>query len=373
MLDTGPAGMADGAGGVPAPAPGEGTGMVGYRPEFSGTTREYFGIWIVNVVLTILTLGIYSAWAKVRTERYFYANTRIDGSSFEYLADPVRILKGRLVAYAVVAALVVSSQAMPVLYMALLLAVWLVMPLVICLATRFRARYSAWRGVRFGFDHSAGSAYGPFLGWVLLSWMTLGVISPIVKRMQHAWIASGHRFGTTRFSYRGQDQAYYGPWLVAVGIGIVVFVVAMVAMGFAIGGLVATGGDAEPDPSAIQIAMIAPMAVFYLGLFGVFTYLRTRQVNLLWNNSSLDGLRFTSTLRARDVCWLYFSNLIAILCTLGLATPWAKIRLARYRADHMLLECAGGLGTFAAAAGAERDATGAEMVDALDMGLDIGL
>jgi len=33
---------------------------------FHGTGREYFKIWIVNLVLTIATLGIYAAWAKVR-------------------------------------------------------------------------------------------------------------------------------------------------------------------------------------------------------------------------------------------------------------------------------------------------------------------
>ena len=51
---------------------------------FTGTAREYFGIWIVNVLLTIVTLGIYSAWAKVRRQRYFYGNTRLDGVPFEY-------------------------------------------------------------------------------------------------------------------------------------------------------------------------------------------------------------------------------------------------------------------------------------------------
>ena len=41
--------------------------------SFTGTGSEYFRIWIVNLLFTILTLGIYSAWAKVRKLRYFYA------------------------------------------------------------------------------------------------------------------------------------------------------------------------------------------------------------------------------------------------------------------------------------------------------------
>ena len=66
---------------------------------FSGKASEYFSIWIVNVCLTIITLGIYSAWAKVRNNQYFYGNTQIDGASFQYLADPIKILKGRIIAF----------------------------------------------------------------------------------------------------------------------------------------------------------------------------------------------------------------------------------------------------------------------------------
>jgi uncharacterized membrane protein YjgN (DUF898 family) len=84
--------------------------MQRHATEFTGKASEFFGIWIINVVLEILTLGIYSAWAKVRTERYFYSNTRIAGSPFEYLADPIKILKGRLIAYALVITLYVSAH-----------------------------------------------------------------------------------------------------------------------------------------------------------------------------------------------------------------------------------------------------------------------
>src|SRR5690349_15587002 len=68
--------------------------------EFRGRAGEYFGIWIVNLFLTIVTLGIYSAWAKVRKKRYFYGNTWLAGSNFEYHGRPLAILKGRLIAFA---------------------------------------------------------------------------------------------------------------------------------------------------------------------------------------------------------------------------------------------------------------------------------
>ena len=60
--------------------------------------HQEFAIWIVNICLTIVTLGIYSAWAKVRRLRYFYDNTSVAGASFDYHGNPVAILKGRILA-----------------------------------------------------------------------------------------------------------------------------------------------------------------------------------------------------------------------------------------------------------------------------------
>ena len=65
--------------------------------DFDGTSGEYFKIWIVNLFLTVVTIGIYAAWAKVRTRRYFYANTRLEGHPFDYTADPRAILRGNLI------------------------------------------------------------------------------------------------------------------------------------------------------------------------------------------------------------------------------------------------------------------------------------
>src|SRR5271169_4981058 len=78
-----------------------------HQPEplrFTGTGGEYFGIWIVNLLLTIVTLGIYSAWAKVRRLQYFYRHTTVAGSSFDFHGSPMRILIGRVIAFAMLLA-----------------------------------------------------------------------------------------------------------------------------------------------------------------------------------------------------------------------------------------------------------------------------
>ena len=260
---------------------------------------------------------------------------------------------------------------MPVLYFILLFAVFLCSPLLVFLATRFRARYSAWRGLRFQFANGAGEAYGPFFGWVLLSVLSLSLLSPLAKRRQHEYLVSGHRFGNAAFSFHGYGGDYYIPYLVAIGLGVLVFAG---GLGIMFGLFASIGAGSGTGSSwGAQAAAFGAVALFYLGLFALMAYLRTQQTNLLWNNTRLGEHRFESTLESHAVIWLYFSNLVAILCTLGLATPWAMVRLARYRAECFALVASGSLDEFIADLEAERDAAGAETVDALDLGVDIGL
>ena len=45
--------------------------------EFSGSGGEFFRVWIVNLLLTILTLGFYTPFARRRTAQYFYSHTLV--------------------------------------------------------------------------------------------------------------------------------------------------------------------------------------------------------------------------------------------------------------------------------------------------------
>src|SRR6185295_361544 len=70
--------------------------------QFTGKGGEYFAIWIVNLLLTIITFGIYSPWAKVRREQYFHRNTLLDGHAFDYTGQPIKILIGRVLVLIVI-------------------------------------------------------------------------------------------------------------------------------------------------------------------------------------------------------------------------------------------------------------------------------
>ncbi len=346
--------------------------------EFNGRAGEFFGIWFVNLVLSVLTLGIYSAWAKVRTERYFYGNTRLGGAPFEYLAQPIAILKGRLVAYAVAIALGLCAHfQLWAVYIPLILAVLLLLPWLIQRTLRFRARYSAWRGLRFRFVDGVYEAYVNFMFRPMLQIPTLYLTLPWVRMHQHDYVVRGHRFGGLRFDFRGDLGTYFIPFLICAGLGFVAYIAMMVAMFGVIAvsaalGVPTEGADGAPSQGTM-IAMFVPMAIAYLGLLALPVFLRTRYTNLMWKFSSLGPHRFESTLRARDVIWIYFSNGLAIVFSLGLAVPWAMVRLAKYRAAHFAMWVQGDLDSFVAEAERAEDATSAELIDALDLDVDIGI
>src|ERR1700704_5977764 len=138
-----------------------------YPGEFTGSTGQYFRIWIVNLALTVVTLGIYSAWAKVRKRRYFYSHTRIDGEGFEYRANPIAILKGRLIAVALFAAFSVVGQFAPLYIWVLYLVLLVFGPWLVVRSLAFNAYNTAYRNVRLRFDGTYKTCLGLVLGYGL--------------------------------------------------------------------------------------------------------------------------------------------------------------------------------------------------------------
>lgn len=116
---------------------------------------------------------------------------------------------------------------------------------------------------------------------------------------------------------------------------------------------------------------LAATFAFIAGYLVVGLYLPTALTNLSWSATSIAGHRFGSALRVRDLAWIYFSNAVAVICSLGLLAPWTAIRLARYRLDKLTLSGVGSLNAIVAAENEIMGATGEELGDMF--GLDMGL
>ncbi len=117
--------------------------------------------------------------------------------------------------------------------------------------------------------------------------------------------------------------------------------------------------------------IFTPVIAIYAAYLFAFAYLRARVGNLTLNGTIVGALRCRSTLRARDLVWLYGSNVVAVLLTLGLAVPWVTLRMARYRAEKLTMVGAASLEAFAAATGAAGTATGSEVSDLFDVDVSL--
>jgi uncharacterized membrane protein YjgN (DUF898 family) len=330
--------------------------------EFHGHEREYFRIWIVNLALTILTLGIYSAWAKVRTERYFYANTRVAGMPFEYLARPLPILKGRIIAFTLFGSYIVASRFSLKLQLVLLVLIAVLMPWLIVRGLMFRARYSSWRGLTFRFVADYRGAYIYYLLMYLLFPLTLGLIFPYIKFRQKKFLVEHHRFGRRDFDFSATAGDFYIPYFIAVGMMFGLWIGIAASMPLLISGVGRDSGMA---------GFYFLLALSYAAYFVIFVYLASRILNLTYNKAALAGIALRSSVRARDLLRLYAFNTFGIILSLGMLIPWAMIRMARYRAARLVLLAGDDLDSLEGEGQREVSAVGAEIDHVFDM--DIGL
>lgn len=330
--------------------------------EFHGQGGEFFRIWIVNLVLSVLTLGIYSAWAKVRTLRYFYGNTRLDGNAFEYLADPRAILKGRLLMVALLAGYYVLSLYVPLIKPFAGLALLIATPWIVVRALSFHHHNSAWRGVRFGFEARLGEAIKVFIGWPLLGILTLGILYPMAIQRQQAFIASHSRFGTQGFSFQAGVGRYYRMVLGIIALA-VLGMIANIALD-----LLAIFANVSPSPVGSPIASIIVMLLTYQL---IFVYVKVTLTNLYYRSTRAGVVRLGAHYGLGSYSLLVLTNLIGMVLTLGLFYPWARVRTARYAAEHITLEAEGDVEAFIADQRGGASATGGEAAELF--GVDLGL
>lgn len=328
-----------------------------HHVEFTATAAEYFRIWIVNLALTIVTLGVYSAWAKVRRKRYFYAHTAVDGDNFEYRGNPLAILKGRLVALAIVAVMWTASHFAPMLMLVVLFAAIFVVPWLIVRSFAFNAYNSALRNVRFNFRGTYGRALKLFAGYGILTVVTFGLGYFWLKTRMTEFIVRSHRYGTTAFEVPDLKKSFFRIYGHMIGLG---FLLGLVAAGF---NMAALSLGADPRDFAVQLMLTI---VIYVAYLFIFAYVRAGIINATWNQATLGNARFSCAVQAGQLFVIYLTNIVAILVTLGLATPWAVVRTLRYRASKLLILTEGGLAEFVAAESANVSASGEEVGEMLD-------
>lgn len=331
---------------------------------FTGSGSEYFRIWIVNLLLTIVTLSIYSAWAKVRRTKYFYRNTVVGGSAFEYHGNPVAILKGRLIALVVFAAYhFMSSSGSTTLLSLALLGVALTVPWLLWKSLQFKAFNTSWRGVRAGFGGSVGEAYKTFLMWPFLALISFYTLLPLAYHQIKSWQHTRARFGQTPFSMKSCVGGFYMAHLLALSV---VVLLCLVVLGLSVS---LAGGTGDKMAATKGFTVSAGVLSVILLLIGPM--MSAKVFNMVWSSTSLGPHQFASEIPLGRAAYVGVTNLLGIVFTLGLFIPWAAVRWARLRASHLSVLAAGSLDNFTAMSQPQADAQGEGMADLA--GFDLGL
>lgn len=334
--------------------------------SFSGQGGEYFRIWIVNLCLSIVTLGIYSAWAKVRRLQYFYRHTSVAGASLDYHGNPVAILKGRILAVILFGIYSATINVNPIAGLAVFALLMAVMPWLLVRSFRFQLHNSSYRGLRFSFHGKTGDAYVNFLLLPLVSYLSIGLLWPLAHQQITRYVRGHSAYGNGRFAFHGKAGAFYKPYLVLFGVTLLL-ILAAIGLGIALARFLPA--PSSPGTAKFTVLGFFIIGVFYIGLllFAV-PYLTARLQNVIWNHTSLGTIGFQCSLRARELFGIMFVNLLLIILTLGLFKPFADIRMARYRVEHLsLLAAAADIETFVAEQQAEIGASGEEMTDIFDL------
>ncbi len=323
---------------VAAPPTQGGGGQI-RRPSFHGAGGSLFGIHIVNVLLTIVTLGVYYFWGKVRVRTYLLSQTEFEGDRFAYHGTGKELLLGFLKAVLVfgvplglvanLPAFVGGGPGLSILAAVLTYVIVMVfIPYAMVGARRYRLSRTSWREIRFSFRGRALDFIKLFLVGSLLSAITLGLYYPIFETRRHGFMVSHSYFGSQRFQFDGKGRDLFGSFLLA-------------------------------------ILLFLPT----LGL-GWFWFLAKKQ-RYFWEHTSLAAARFRSTVTGGRLLLLSLGNLLLLVLTLGLGWPWVMVRSIRFAFNYLTLEGPLDLAAIQQEA-LDASATGDALAGFLDAGLGIG-
>jgi uncharacterized membrane protein YjgN (DUF898 family) len=264
------------------------------RPSFHGSGGTLFGIHVVNVLLTLVTFGIYYFWAKTRVRRYLSSQTQIESDRFAYHGSAKELLLGTLKAVLVfglpilflnvvrdvldvpllfkVAAGVVSGSMLFVFF-----------PIAMVGARRYRLSRTSWRGIRFSFRGRVWELIKIFILGSFLTGVTLGLYYPFFLVSRQAFMVSHSYFGSERFDFTGGGRELFGPFVVAI---------------------------------LLTLPTLGLCWVWYVALKRRF----------FWDHTHFTTARFSCSVTGGALLGLWVVNVLLLVCTLGLAWPWVRVR-----------------------------------------------
>lgn len=305
-----------------------------YKLSFHGQGKAYFGIIIVNWLLTIITLGIYYPWAKARNLQFLYGSTALDNDRFTFHGTGKEMFVGfikAIVIFGVIYGILLLSiyLEMPVLGVIIFYFAFLaVLPIAIHGSYRYRFSRTSWRGIRFGYRGDRTELFVSFFKWIFFTIITLGIYGCWMEMKLRTYILSNVRAGNIEFKYKGVGSDYFvlnlkGYLLSIVTLGIYSF-------------------------------------WWYKDLFAYY-------VDNLSMHKDGKEINLKSVATAGDMFKLIMVNLLLIVFTLGLGYAWAVTRSMNFITSKIKLVGDMDLNTIQQTEDDYNDATGDDMTGFLDI------
>ncbi len=329
-----------------------------HRLHHDGRSGELFVIFLVNLALSIVTLGIYRFWGRTRIRRYVWSQTSLLGEPLEYTGRGIELFLGFLFAlvliYGPIAGLFfwldvelpesgeefggAKLNSLIVFIAILLLATPILMLfyyVALFAAYRYRIGRTSWLGIRGGMEGSAWR-YG-FLGLGLgfLNVLTLGWTKPWADSVVFKYRLGRTWFGNGQFQSHLDADGLYSRYALA-WIGTAVAIGAMIA-GFAAVGL---GGQimdhrGAVDPVRMQVIIVAieltPLIVYQL----LICAYKAALVRNIAKTLTYGTVRFRAEVTFKDVFKLRIPNFLLMAFTLGFAYPYVVLRTTRFVSRHV--------------------------------------
>ena len=309
---------------------------------FEGTWREYAPIAFTNLLLTIVTLGIYRFWATTRSRQYLWSRTRFIDDQLEWAGTGGELFKGALMAVLLVL-LPLAGLRMLTQHLILsghpglgglvgfvtALGFYVLIGTALFRALRYRLARTYWRGIRGGSD-DPGLRYGWSYVWKhFVGALALGLMMPwaMVSLWNERWNAM--TFGPYAFTARGRLDGLMGRFILcylAPFIGIAMVSVVMVPA------MIAGGG--KPGAALGVTTVLAGFGVYFIMGLVVMAYY-AKYFRQMVAGLSLHTLDFGFTARTMDWIKLYLGDVALVVCTLGVGVIFLNYRHWKFYVSHM--------------------------------------
>lgn len=316
--------------------------------EFNSNWREFAPIAFTNLLLCIVTLGIYLFWARTRERRFLWSNTRFIDDTLEWTGTGLELLIGYVFAIILfglpLAGIQFGLQALALrgygaaaagIGLGLYLFLLYIAGVAIFRALRYRLSRTFWRGIRGGSD-AQGFAFGfSYLWRTLVGSLVLGLLIP--WSMTTIWNERWNQmsFGPMRF----QADAQYGKIFVRFLLFYLAPIVAIIAAVVVFATFAGTAALNQTSPQQVPATFIVGAVIAYLLFFVVLGMVALIYYSAYFREAigqlTLGDLEFEFTASTWDWFKLTIGNLALITFTLGIGYLFIGYRNWTFFVRHM--------------------------------------